>query len=71
MSTNYEKFIAANHSLMNCFASVPAEQYSAMSRSEQENVCRNEADLVRQHIAAGNLDFKNILQERINSISAP
>jgi len=69
MSTNYENFIAANHRLMECFSNVPAEQYSAMSLSEQQNVCRNEANEVRQFIQAGHADFKNILAERINALS--
>lgn len=69
MSTNYEQFIAANHKLMECFAGVPAEQFSAMSLADQQNVCKNEANEVRQFIQAGHIDFKNILAERINSLS--
>ena len=69
MSTNYEHFIAANQRLIDCMAGVPAEQYSAMSRAEQENVCKAESAQVRSHIQAGHADFKNILAERINSLS--
>jgi hypothetical protein len=70
MSTNYEQFIAANQRLMECFAGVPAEQYSAMSLSEQQNVCKNEANEVRQFLTAGQVDFRNILAERINSLNS-
>jgi len=35
MSTNYEQFIAANQSLMDCYAGVSAEQFSAMSKMDQ------------------------------------
>ena len=70
MSTNYENFIAANHRLMECFAGVPAEQFSALSLNDQQAVCRNEANEVRQFISAGNVDFKNILAERINAMNA-
>ena len=68
MSTNYEQYIAANQSLMDCMASVPAETYSAMSLNEQQNVCKNEANAVRSLLEGGHVNFKNILAERINSL---
>ena len=34
MSTNYEKFIAANQALMDCMAAVDAETYKAMSSGD-------------------------------------
>lgn len=70
MTTNYERFIAANQSLMDCFASVPAEQFSAMSKADQDNVCRSEANAVRQFIQNGTPNFRNILAERIASFDA-
>ena len=71
MSTKYEQFINANQSLMDCFAGVAATDYSAMSQWDQQQVCKSETATVREHIAAGNADFKNILQERINAFNAP
>jgi len=70
MSTNYEQFIAANQTLMDCFAGVPAEQFSGMSKGEQENVCRNEANAVRDMINGGHANFASILKERINAFDA-
>lgn len=61
MSTNYEQFIAANQSLMDCFASVPAETYSSMSLNDQQNVCKNEASTVQTLLSGGHINFKNIL----------
>jgi hypothetical protein len=65
MSTNYEKFIAANQSLMDCYAGVPAEQYSAMSTYDQSGVCQSEAAAVKSMLTEGKVDFKSILAERI------
>jgi hypothetical protein len=70
MSTNYEQFIAANHTLMNCYAEVPADSFSAMSKSEQEGVCRNEANAVRGFIAQEQVNFRSILNERISAFDA-
>ena len=69
MSTNYEKFIAANHALLTCMASVPAEEFKAMSAADQGNVCLSEATAVREHLASGNLSFGSILKERIASLN--
>ena len=71
MSTNYEKFIAANQALMDCYAGVPAEQYSAMSAYDQSQVCQNEAATVASMIRGGHADFRNILAERIKAFDAP
>lgn len=67
MSTNYERFIAANQALMDCYAGVPAEQYSALSRPEQENVCRSEAAAVRSFLANDSINFRHVLAERIRA----
>jgi len=70
MSTNYEKFIAANQALMDCFKAVPAEQFSAMSLSDQNDVCKAEGNAVRNHLNAGHANFSNILSERIAALDA-
>lgn len=71
MSTNYEKFIAANHALMNCYAGVSAEQYSAMSAMDQQDVCKSEAAEVRTFLVEGKVDFRSILAERIAAFDKP
>lgn len=67
MSTNYEQFIAANQALMDCFASVPAEQYSAMSKLEQQGVCKSEAEAVKGFLTSDSINFKYILADRIKA----
>ena len=67
MSTNYEQFIAANQALLDCFAQVPADKYSALSKSDQQAVCRSEADAVRSFLLNDSVNFKNILAERIRA----
>jgi hypothetical protein len=71
MSTQYEKFIIANQSLMECYAGVPATEYSAMSQWDQQQVCKNEAASVKEFFTAGQVDFKSILAERIAVLNAP
>ena len=70
MSTNYEKFVAANQALMDCFKAVPADQFSAMSLADQNEVCKSEANAVRNHLNAGHANFANILSERIAALDA-
>lgn len=43
MSTKFEQYIAANHALISCFEKVPADEFSALSNADQQNVCRSEA----------------------------
>ena len=70
MSTNYEKFVAANQALMDCFKAVPADQFSAMSLSEQNDVCQAEGNAVRNHLNAGHANFASILSERMAALEA-
>ena len=67
MSTNYEHFVQANQALLDCFASVSAEQYSSMNDADQQNVCKAETNAVRDSLRSGNIAFKNILQERLRA----
>ena len=71
MNTNYEQFIAANSTLMDCYAGVSAEQYSSMSKMDQQDVCKNEAAAVKSFLTADKVDFKNILAQRIAAFDAP
>lgn len=68
MSTNYEQFMKANDSMMACFKAVPAEEFSAMSLNDQQNVCKNEAAAVKGFLANGQISFSQILGERINAL---
>lgn len=70
MNTNYEQFIASNQALIDCYAGVPAEQYSAMTRAEQEGVCQSEASAVHGFLSNGSIEFKSILAERLRAFDA-
>ena len=65
MSTNYEQFIAANASLIECMKAVPVEDFKAMNAAEQAGVCASEASAVRKHIEADHANIGSILQERL------
>ena len=70
MSTNYEKFMAANQALMDCYKAVPAEEYSAMSQPDQMALCKNEASAVASHLKSGHASFASILADRISALDA-
>jgi hypothetical protein len=42
MSSVYEKWIAANHALFACYEKVPADQFNALAKAEQDNLCKKE-----------------------------
>ena len=70
MSTNYEKYVAANHALLSCMAAVPADEFKAMSAADQGKVCLTEVTAVKDLLSSGNLSFGAILKERIASLNA-
>ena len=55
---------------MDCYAGVSSDQFSAMSKMDQQDVCKSEATVVRSFITEGKADFKNILAERITAFDA-
>ena len=70
MSTNYEKFIAANSALIACMKAVPVEDFKAMSAADQANVCKTETTTVKSMLESGNISFGAILSERIASLDS-
>ena len=69
MSTNYEKFIIANSALIECMKAVPAEEFKAMSPSDQAAVCKPEASVVKSMLESGNISFGAILNERLAALN--
>lgn len=70
MSTNYEKFVAANHALLTCMSSVPVEEFKAMTPADQDKVCCAESLAVKDMLSSGNLSFGAILNERLASLKS-
>jgi hypothetical protein len=70
MTTRYEKFIALNQQLMDCYKTVSAPTFSAMSTQQQEQVCKAEREAVRASILNGDASFRSILEERIASLES-
>ena len=56
---------------MDCYAKVPADQFSGMNKDEQADVCKAEVHAVREFIKSGVPDFRNVLAERISSMEKP
>ena len=69
MDTNYERFMAANTALFSCMEATDAATYSSMSPADQNNVCANERAEVASFLKNDSIAFKNILAERIASLS--
>lgn len=61
MSTKYEKYILGNQALLDCYSSIPADQYSAMSVLDQAQVCLTERSAVADQLKGGNASFAAIL----------
>ena len=65
MESTLETFIGANQKLMDCYAKVPDEDYKKLSPVDQDLLCINEQTQVKTILESGQMDFKNILKERI------
>ena len=65
MESTLETFIGANQKLMDCYAKVPVEDYKKLSPVDQDLLCINEQTQVKTILESGQMDFKNILKERI------
>ena len=70
MSSNYEKFIAANQALIDCMAAVDYSAYQQMDVKAQESVCQNEANVVSEHLRNDTASFRNLLQERLDYLKS-
>ena len=53
MNTTFEQYIQANAALAECYERVPADEFSALSLTDQQNVCKSEASAVRGFLASG------------------
>jgi hypothetical protein len=69
MTSVYEKWIAANHALFSCYEKVPADQYNALSKKEQDNLCKKEQDEVAAFLKNDSVNFRHIINERIAALS--
>ena len=67
MSSAYEKWISANLALFACYEKVSTEQYEALSKSDQDSLCKSEAVTVASFLNKDEVSFKNILASRIAS----
>ena len=69
MSSRYAQFIAANNALFACMEGTSAEQYGAMSATQQSNVCAAETSAVRSFLENDDCSFRNLLSARIENTS--
>ena len=69
MKTTYERFIEANHRLIQCFEGIPVDRYNSMSVDEQNGLCQRERDTVAGFLTNNQVGFANILKERLESIN--
>ena len=69
MSSVYEKWISANHALFACYEKVPAEQYNALSKQDQDNLCKSESDSVATFLKNDSVNFRHIINERITALN--
>ena len=70
MSSVYEKWISANHALFACYEKVPADQFNALSKADQDNLCKKEQDAVSGFLKNDSVSFRNIINDRLAAISS-
>ena len=67
MSSVYENFIKANHALFACYEAVNHEQWKALSKPEQDSLCKDEKAAVADFLKNDQVHFRELIQARINS----
>lgn len=65
METNYEKFITANQSLIDCMAKFSKSQIDGMSKSQQDEICQHEGAAVSQMLKNDTVQIKYLIEERL------
>lgn len=65
MSSVYEKWISANHALMACYEKTPVEQFSSLSKQDQDSLCLNEQKAVAQFLKDDSINFRSLIQARL------
>ena len=68
MPNTYVAWIQANDALAKCMSAQKVESYQAMSAAEQDNVCRSEANAVRDLLNNDSVSFRNLLNQRIDAL---
>jgi hypothetical protein len=63
----YESFIKANHALFACYEAVPNEEFQAMSKAVQQDVCKDEKAAVATFLKEDSVHFRSLIQARIAS----
>jgi len=69
MSSIYEKWISANHSLFACYEKVSTEQYNALSKADQDNLCKSEQDAVAKFLKDDSINFRGLINARISALN--
>ena len=67
MKTAYERYIEANNALAACYSATSADQWKALSSSQQENLCKAERDAVTSFLNSNQVTFANIIKERLQA----
>lgn len=70
MSSVYEKWISANHTLFACYEKVSADQFNALAKADQDNLCKKEQETVAGFLKNDSVNFRSIINERISAISS-
>lgn len=70
MSSVYENWIKANHSLMACYEKTTAEQFAALSKKDQDSLCLNEQKAVSQFLKDDSINFRSLIHARLAAIES-
>jgi hypothetical protein len=70
MSSVYEKWITSNHALFACYEKVSTDQFNALSKADQDNLCKKEQEAVSGFLKNDSVNFRNIIAERIAAVGS-
>ena len=70
MPNSYLAYFTANDALKTCMDAQNVEAFKAMNAADQAGVCATEASAVRSMLQSDQVDFRNLLAERLAAVKA-
>lgn len=65
METTYEKWIAANQSMIDCMAKFSKDQIDGMQNEQRAQLCQPEASAVTNFLKNDAVSMRHLIEERI------
>jgi hypothetical protein len=69
MNTAFERFIQANNALSKCYEATPVDKWRQLSHADQDALCHAEKVAVQGFLSSNQVNFSNIIKERLAATS--